>query len=428
MIRKINKIIIALFIISVVSFLFYLNPDNITVRLGRSNEITAPAAIILISTFAAGFLFCAIFAFFFGLRSYWREMRLEDRQKRRDRSEKVILEAGGALAAEEWDQARSLWTSIVERDPGNILARIELSRSLQGEGKIKEAIKVLDAARAAEPTNPEVLFRAAELNLALQNSTAAIDNLALLLYHHPNIKAARIARDLSEGLDRIDDALQYQAMVEKYQGTQPDLSLSRQRLELKKLEIEHKDDQEKLKEALNKFVKKNSTFVPALYKLALMESEVGNTDEAARLLILASRHSGECQYWQEAAKIWIKTGQPDRAISAAKTGTADAKGQNKVKSQLELIKLYLKLDMFDDAKSEIDNFDAFLRKEGIAPDRATIRTILILKGRCYNALNLYQESAKIWEQLSDSNFKLERKIIKLDSARRDMPPARLSTP
>jgi len=237
-----------------------------------------------------------------------------------------------------------------------------------------------------------------------------------------------MARDLSEGLSRIDDALQYQSMLEKLSDPDSALEEHRLRLELKKIQSDHKEDQEKLKESLQKFTRKNPTFVPALYQLALMESELGHTEDAARLLVQASKHSGDSQYWQEAAKIWIKNGSPERAIACAKNGTNDAKGINKIKSQIELIKLYLKLNMVEEAKTEIDSFDTLLRKEAVSPDRATTRTILILKGRCFNALGQIQESSKIWEQLSDANFKLERKVIKLESAKRDMIPARLSTP
>ncbi len=428
MIKKINKLIIVLLLVALVSFLFYLNPSSLTVRLTPSMSFTAPGAIVLITTFAAGFIFCALFSIVFGIRSYWREKRLEDRERRRDRSEQLLLDARGALASEEWDRARALWTSIVERDPTNIIARIELSRSLQGEGKTKDAIKVLDAARAADPTSIEVLFRAAELNLAMQNSTAAIDNLALLLYHNPNLKAARVARDLSDGLGRIDDALQYQSMLEKLNDPNPKLNDARLSLELKKLEKDFAEDQEKLKESLSKFVRKNPSFVPAVYRLAVLETESGENEEAAKHFLQASKISGESQYWQEAAKLWIKNGQPERAIAAGKSGTNEATGLNKAKSELELIKLYLKLNMLDEAKTELDNFEAFLRKDGIAPDRAITRTALILKGRCYNALGKTQESLKVWEQLSEANFKLERKIIRLDSSKRDMPPARLSTP
>lgn len=428
MITRINKLLVGLILVSFVCYLFYLNPDSLTIYLGPNWSLTAPGAIVLISTFVAGVIFSAFFAIVFGIKAYWRERGLKERERRRDRSEKLLLDARGALAAEEWDRAKELWMAIVNRDPENIIARIELSRSLQGAGRINEAIKVLDAARTAEPTNPEVLFRAAELNLAMQNSTAAIDNLALLVYHLPNKKAARLARDLSEGLNRIDDALQYQDMLERLGATGKEVDDARLRLELKKIEIDCANDQEKLKDALHKFVRRNPSFVPALYKLAIMEADNDNEEEASRLLLVASRNSGEPQYWQEAAKIWLKTAQPGKAVAAGRSGTTEMKGINKVKSSLELAKLYLKLNMLDEAKSELDGFDSLISREEVTPDRATTRTLLVLRGRLQNAFGNYQESAKIWEQLSDSNFKLERKIIRLDSARKEMPPARLSTP
>lgn len=428
MITRLNKLIISLILVLAVSYLFYLNPDTITVKLGPNWSMNAPGAIVLISTFVAGFLFCSIFALIFGLKALWRERSLEDRERRRNKSERQLLEARSALAAEEWQRARDLWESIVNKDQANIVARIELSKSLEGAGKPKEALKILDEARAIEPTNTEVLFRAAELNLNMNNATAALDNVALILNSHPNMRAARMARDLAEGLNRLEDSLNYHSILERLGAEGKEVSDARVQIEFKKIELDFAQDENKLKDNLSKFVRRNSSFVPALHRLAALETDAGNTEEASKLLISASKLSGEPSYWQEAAELWLKSSQPNRAVAAGRTGTADAKGINKIRSSLELIKLFLKLNMLDEAKSELDGFDFLLSREDVQPDTHISRTALILKGRLQNALGNFPESAKIWEQLSDSNFKLERKVIKLDSARREMPPARLSTP
>ena len=428
MITRINKLIVGLILVVSVSYLFYLNSHTVTINLGPSWALSAPGAIVFISTFIAGFLFCSIFALLFGIKSLWRERGLEERERRRNRSEKLLLDARMALAAEEWDRARDLWSSIVSRDSQNIVARIELSKSLEGAGKAREALKILDEARVADPSNSEVLFRAAELNLSMSNATAALDNLALIIQTHPNLRAATMARDLAEGLNRFEDALQYHETAEKLGLSGKESAEAKTRIEFKKLEIEGAQDENKLIELLHKFVKRNSFFVPGLHRLALLEADAGNNEDAAKHLMTASKVSGDPTYWQEAAKIWLKNAQPNKAVAAARAGTADAKGTNKIKSTLEMIKLYLKLNMLEEAKGELEGFEGLLSREEVQADRAISRTVLILRGRLQNALGNYQESAKIWEQLSDSNFKLERKIIKLDSARKEMPPARLSTP
>ncbi len=428
MITRINKLIVGLILVVSVSYLFYLNSHSVTINLGPSWSLSAPGAIVFISTFIAGFLFCSIFALMFGLKSLWRERGLEERERRRNRSEKLLLDARSALAAEEWDRARDLWTSIVSRDGQNTIARIELSKSLEGAGKFKEALKVLDEARVADSTNTEVLFRAAEINLSMGNSTAALDNLALILQSHPNLRAATMARDLAENLNRFEDALQYHETAERLGLSGKEATEAKTRIEFKKLEIEGAQDETKLIEALHRFTKRNSSFVPGLHRLAMLEADAGNNEDAAKHLMTASKVSGDPTYWQEAAKIWLKNAQPSKAVAAARTGTSDAKGAHKIKSSLEMVKLYLKLNMLEEARGELEGFEGLLSREDIQADRAISRTVLILRGRLQNALGNYQESAKIWEQLSDSNFKLERKIIRLDSAKREMPPARLSTP
>ncbi|MCB9030302.1 MAG: DUF1049 domain-containing protein [Deltaproteobacteria bacterium] len=427
--QRIIKMLAAIAIIVIpVVYVFYHNHSTVTVNLSKTASVSAPMALVLIATFALGILFTAFITLFFGIKAYWRERQLKNRVKTRQRSEEVMIEARNLLAAGEWSKAQHKWESIVSRDPENIIARVELSKSLQGAGDIREAIKVLDAARTLDSTNTEVLFRAAELNLKLENKTAAIDNLALILYNHPNKKAAILARDLSEELERYQDALEYHHMLERFglkDESYHDIEL---RLKLKVIEKLHKEDKDALLEEIRKFTKKNSAYIPSLYRLSLLENEAGNIEEAAKLLSQAAKHSGDPRYWMEAAKIWIKRGEPQRAVAAAKAGTADANRKSRTHSELELIKLYIKLNMLDEAKVAISDFEDYLKNEKIDTSDEDAQQLLILKGRCFNALGDFEKSATVWQQLSDADFHLERKVIHLEKKISDKVPARLSTP
>lgn len=429
MISRANKLILALLLLSIVCYLFYLNPDTVAVRFGRETLVSAPLAIVLLTTFSFGVVFTFFFAFIREMKGYWRERRLKDENRKREFSYKQMLKARAQLALGEFGNAENDWRNILNRNADDIVARIELSRSLEGDGDITEALKVIDAARAYDPTNLEVLFRAAELNLALGNKTAAIDNLALVLYHNPSAKAARMARDLSEALDRVEDALEYQRTLARlgYPGDDADAVVAR--LEFKQLKKNSSSDHPQLRTDLRKFVRSRPDFVPGLYELAQLELEDGNLEETSKLLLKAARVSKEPKYWEEAARLWIKAGQPDRAIAIANSGCDQVEGPAKVNSEIERIKLYLALNMNDEAKESITNLTNSILGSELESDENLARTLLILKGRCFNQLGDYRESAKVWAQLSADKFDLGEEDAQQPLNAGYHPPApTLSTP
>ncbi|RMD84975.1 MAG: hypothetical protein D6808_06075, partial [Candidatus Dadabacteria bacterium] len=423
------KLIIVLIVIGLSCYIFYLNPKPITVYTGGESKITAPAAIILISVFLAGMVFSSLFALYFGLKAFWREKVLRDSERKRAYSAALEREARDLLASGEWLQAKQKWEAIIAKDPDNITARIELSRSLEGDGDLRGALKVIDAARAVDSTSIEVLFRAAEINLRLQNKTAAIDNLALILYHSPNKKAAIMARDLSESIGRIQDALEYNQMAGKLGADKDDIEDTELRLKLKALIIQNENDRSLLKSELRKFIKKNPAFVPALYYLSSICAKEGAVEEAAKLLASAFNHSKDPCYWQEAAELWLQAGQPERAISAIKACIKESTGKLQVKARLDLIRLYLKLNMVEEAGVEIADLESILSNEDELSYEEEIRALIYLKGRYSNLLGNYKESAILWQRLIDSEITLkgERDPQKEESNGKPL-SARFSTP
>jgi thioredoxin-like negative regulator of GroEL len=110
------------------------------------------------------------------------------------------------MASGEWGAARAIWEQVLQQDPENTIARVELATCVENLGDVREALKVLDTMRASNHMNAAVLFKAVELNRKLGNNTAAKDNLALLVQEAPTKRALELARNIAEELGRIDDA------------------------------------------------------------------------------------------------------------------------------------------------------------------------------------------------------------------------------
>jgi tetratricopeptide (TPR) repeat protein len=397
MLSRINRLIGAILIIAASLYVVILNREVITIRITPSSEITTSGGVIYIALFCLGILATALVATFFGFKAYLRERHLLYKERVREAFYQNMLKARSALAAGELGKAKDLWLQILKREPSNIVARVELSRSLAQAGESVESLKVLDAARAASPENVEVLLRAAEANVELGNKTAAIDNLALAMYHHPSALAATLARDLSEELGRYDDALEYHAQLQKLDGSSTDSASTSTRLRLRKLLRDFSADKDSLLKELRTFTKKSPDDAASWEILGTFELETKNFDEAAQCFVRAAKLSQQLRLWQVASDLWIRNNEPTKALAAARAATKDAHGTARISAQLALVRTYLGLNMFDEAEVSLGEIPALAKAQSVSLDSgpmgpALLREISLLKSICYNSLGKYRES------------------------------------
>ncbi|MCB0317780.1 MAG: tetratricopeptide repeat protein [Bdellovibrionales bacterium] len=429
MIRRLNKVLFALLIVSLALYIVQFNKDPITLRLSNTWHISATAGVIYIAIFIAGFILASLGTLFLGIKSYFRERRYKNQEKAQRVFFDTQIVARSQLAAKQWKKARASWEKIIKKDPTNIIARVEFSKSLQGEGRLREALQVLDSARASEPNNVEVLFRAAELNLSLGNKTAAIDNLALILYHSPNIYAAELARDLSLELGRIEDAIEYQSRLNTMDYDPVLAKKAIQNLEYQKI-LKHSENKTELVERLKSFIKKNEDYSSAFVSLAQVEEASSNFDSAAKYYVAAAKNDHTSESWHKAIKLWLENNMPEKALSAARSAIKTSSPKFKVQAELNLIRLCLELGMLDEAENSLDELPKIAENLNSSLNYEQEREILVLKGTCLNSKGKYQEARQVWKKLANfstysSNFD-HRKDTKEEE---DHAPApRLSTP
>jgi tetratricopeptide (TPR) repeat protein len=352
MINRLNRFIFLFCVVALALYLVVLNTAPVTVHLSpgaTGSSVTGNTGVVLIAAFALGILVAGLVGLFFGMRGYFRERKLHSLEAQRRAFYDGVLRARGFSASGEWNKSRAQWESLIKKDPTDIIARTELSRSLQAAGEPIEALRILDAARARDPKNTEVLFRAAELNIALGNKTAAVDNLALILHNHPSRRAAQMARDLSEELGRIEDALEYQAQLETMGFGDAEQDSITSRLEFKKILKNNDQDKTALRTELRALAKRRPEFVPGLHRLALLEAELGNLEDAAHYYVRAAKAGHSSSYWNEVSKLWIKKGDPERALAAARTATKETEGEARLSAELELVRIRLISSRMHDA-------------------------------------------------------------------------------
>ena len=431
MISRINRLLAAFVIIALSLYIVILNRESITIRITPSTDVTTSGGVIFIALFCLGILCTALVTTFFGFRAYLRERRLLSKDRSRESFYQSVLKARSALAAGEWGKAEGLWQQILRRDPSNLIARIELSRSFESAGNPEEALRLLDAARAAAPDNLEVLFRAAELHLSLGNKTAAVDNLALILYQQPVLRAAKMGRSLSEELGRIDDAIEYHGKVERLSPAEEGNEEIIGRLNFKKLLRELPVTEPAARaEQLRAFTKRNTTVASAFEELASAERELGNTEAAAQALVKAAKLSKRLDLWQQGMQLWIAGGMPERALATARAATKEVQGTQRLSAELTLIRTYLSLNMFEDARTALSNLPSLAKSQGSEIGPEMEREAQLLRGICLSGLGAYKESTEALKALAQD----ERVTFKppangaSDASAKNAPPARLSTP
>ena len=214
--RKLIALLTALIIISIVCYVFYLNgaPAEVVYKPGQTWQ--GPMALVLIVSFCIGVLSATLVALIFGIRMQFRFWRNDRHHQMLKDHRALIAKARGALALGNYEDASSLFKKIIDKDREDVTARVLLARSLQRGGKIREALVVLDQARAEERKNVELLLLAAELNEINGNHTAAYDNALMVLSITPKSPSAlRRIVSAAENLGRLEEAVDFQSQLVK---------------------------------------------------------------------------------------------------------------------------------------------------------------------------------------------------------------------
>ena len=401
MLRRFYKLIILFLIVGLALYLVLLNRETVSLAISPSSKISGNAGVIYIGLFGLGVLCASLVALFFGLKAWLREKKLQQQDRQRRDFYQGMSQARATLSAGEWGKASEEWQALLKKDPTCTIARIELSKCLEGAGDLKESLKILEAARTADPQNIEVLFRVAELHLAADNKTAALDNLALIIYHHPNRRALRMARDLSDQLKRPADALEYQSRLEALDPHGADTLAARGRLELGRLLAEPLGEDE-LKPRLGTFVKQHPACVPAIQKLARLEENAGDFEQSAQILAKGAKAANSPELWLSAASLWARHKQPERALAAARVACRETQGADRIYAEINLIRLFLTLNMPEDASRAVEGIPKLASAEQVNLDAGMTRDLSLLKALCYNRNGEHALTAELLQELLDT--------------------------
>ena len=116
----------------------------------------------------------------------WKELKRDRETKKKEALQAEI--AKGLNLLSKGDAGRGLihLTNALERDPENLDIYARLSDIHASQGRLKEAVEVLEKAWAIDSDNEEILLKKARLYDQIGNSLMAIDTLKKVLAMDPN--------------------------------------------------------------------------------------------------------------------------------------------------------------------------------------------------------------------------------------------------
>jgi len=372
--RGFRLLLYTVLVSSLVCYIFYLNRDPATVRLGPSADYvyTGPMALVLVVAFFLGVFIAAVFAFLVGIRYQmkdWRHARLE---RMRENHRHLLIAARERLAAHRFGDATDLLRKVISEDPDDIIARVQLAQALFAQGKSVEARAVLDEARAEKEKNIELLFLAADIDRALGNHTGAMDNLHLVLAKEGrNLRALQQLVSDYASLQRYEQALEQQRLLVRYAQTNAEQQQRLDRLaelELLQAQKEHgqrengqpenSGDKDAYKAALQDILSRHRDFVPALAELALLEREDLSLDTASKLLIKAYKLDPNVEYLRLIAEMFLVADEPQKAVANVRNaiGFKETSLEAHREAQLLLIALLIRLENIEEAAIERQRF------------------------------------------------------------------------
>jgi tetratricopeptide (TPR) repeat protein len=382
MIRHIRNLLAAAAIATLAIYIVITNSTPLQFTLF---DLTLAVTSGILSLLAFGLGVCAstLVATFFAVRSYLRERSLKKQARDRAAFYESFVTARGHMASGEFERAQDQWLKILKREPQNVIARVELSRTLECAGLIRDALEALELARTQNPHNVEVLLRAADLNVQLNNNTLALDNLALAVYHAPSKIVIKKARDLAEHLERFDDALEYHEKLTMLGISEDEALCGQAQILFKKLlhsaaaTSGQDPDHHSLEDQIREFLRRFPTHVPALTKLARLEQEQGNSEAAAHLLVRAAKQSNDPALWEELSTFWVNEREPVKALASAKASLRGLTGLDLLQGELEYAHLLITRGILDEASRVFQSTLATIESLAVIPEHVAKRVVLL---------------------------------------------------
>ena len=397
MTRRILKIIAALLLIAIPTFIVVKNREVVPVYYAGETPISTSVGVLVLVVFLAGAFAASLVASVIGLFSWWENKKLRRKEKIRNAFYAALVDARMASASRDWSKAKTLWLGILKKDPDNLIARLELSRVHQQLGELREGLAVIEVVRAQHSRNAELLFQSAELLERSGSLTAALDNLLPLLANGFNARAAEMVIELHQKLGRWEDALEVWEQLDDHGIASVETGA---RIKFNLLSNRAFARTEDELSALLEFIKKFPFFSLAYERLAQLYQEGGAPIEAAHTLLKGAKGGKSIELYRQAIDLFLEHPRDhEKAVSAARSAIAVVPPTSQVAARLLLASVCVRLERTEEAEVVLREMKDFCSTRHISLNHSDHLVHLCLQGMILAFKERELESRLMWREL-----------------------------
>ena len=206
------KLLLFLIVISGVTYLFYLNPDNAVFRFTSQRQFSAPLALIVLLAFGAGIIITAVVAILVGMHQKFLSWGMIRKLENYEHIKSNYIKARSLLAVENFGKAEKAIKKILDHDGAHVPSNVLLANIREQEGELAEAIEIIDKLVLANQSNAELVLYLVKLHSSAGNDALAYERLKALFKLYP--KSKKVLSLLLEFSERLKDT----ASATEYRG------------------------------------------------------------------------------------------------------------------------------------------------------------------------------------------------------------------
>lgn len=355
-----TKILLVVVII-ILSAFFYLhtqNPGVVTFVVTRDHTYTLPSTLILFAGFFAGVIVAVLNSLLVDAKRAVKEMSARREKRVQTQADENYKKGVEALVKGDTNEARELIEKAVKARPSDTGRLITLSETYVRENRHKEALKVLENGFQTNSNSVGLLIAIARCSSETGDAARSARAFAEVLKIDPkNPYALKKLRDYRIDCGEWAEAALLQKAV--YEREKDDgLKAKDKRLltgliyEAASVDVHNgklSDAVVKVKEVL----KNDNAFMPAHLLLGELLSRQGNTGGAIKVWEKArERYPNSEPLFLKLEDVYLKESAPEKILDRYKREINA--NPNDTRLRLLLSRLYLRLEMIDNAIEELE--------------------------------------------------------------------------
>jgi len=391
-------LLVTIAIFSLLGYITYLNHEiDVTLFLIHGKPLTTSVPAVIIVSFATGALIVFIAGLIRDLAEGWKDLKRERKGKREEAIQAEITKGLNFLFKGNVERGRIHLTNALQKDPENLDLYAKLSDIHVDQGKLPEALEILERAWAIDSDNEEILLKKARLYDQMGNLAMAIDGFEKVLAMDPNnIAALTDLRDVHLRRKNWKDALRVQKNILRTMKNSGDAFREKRFFQGIKYEYAQslmcEDSEGSLEESLRlcrEIIKQQKGFEPAYVLMGDIYQKQRRWIEAGRILGRGFRVSRSVIFLLRLEDLYLK--RDDRKTLLKIYRRTLEKNPDNMVIPFFYARLCLRLKMLDEAMDELVEIKA--RGKDTASLHGLMAEMFAEKGRMEEAVREYKTTS-----------------------------------